>query len=374
MQRFSDLKRLGFALVLTMSSGCISLDFTNRSDIEYTRVIAMTVDPPVFRAGDTLTVRPLVVRPDGTHVNAVTAMTELPDGSLRCDGDVCFDFALCARAERAQGLESAQFSPEVPSQGCETAVFGDDVLDNVFSPIQADGSVTIDTTPLADAIDPALLATFAAQLGIPATAADDVLTRTGFALVIELRVFDNSGTDTEGENRFVAYKRALFIDDGCTESCPGVSPPAPEFEIVDAEDPSRRQFVTGRTGAPDSSNTFECGACDFEDGEELCEATDEVIELAAGRPFVLVPREDGEDWLESYTVLALTGEFLETSEQGYFSWFTNGGNLDQERTRFPAAEEVYTAPAEPGEYALWTVVRDGHYGANACRLRFSVRE
>lgn len=350
-------------LPLLLTAGCISLDFTNRSDIEYTRAIAIEVDPPVFRPGNEVRARALVVRPDGTHVVPDGFAQTGSTGLRECNGTVCFDWALCLRAERVPGLSGAQFSPEVPSQGCDNAALAGGTGESEFVEVLPDGSIRLDTGPLADLVDVNALTALAQALGIPASAAEDVLTRTGIPLLLELRVFD-------GEDVFIAYKRGLFIDDGCTENCSGVNPPAPEFAFFDPQEPANTQRTSGRN----SDTPFECEPCEQEDVGEPCLTVNRTLSFRPGRSYIVAPKEDGETWLERYTVLSLAGEFLETTEQGYFSWFTTGGALQQERTRFPAAEEIFTAPEEPGDYALWLVVRDGHYGARACRARFTVSE
>ena len=363
------MNRVLHITLAVFATGCIGFDFTDRSDVTYTRVLALQVDPPVFRAGDTVTARALVARPDGSHLDPDGTPFTNEDGERQCEGDVCFDWSFCLRPERTPGLESIQFNPEVPSQGCDAADLSVGTTANPFLATNPDGTLTVDTTFVAGMIDTGMLSTIAAALQVPETVVEQVLRDIGIAVVVELRVFDR-------EDVFIAYKRALFIDDGCTEDCPGTNPPPPQLELRPRDDESASPsfWVTGRNVA----EPFECRACTRAESESEgepsseCLPTTETIQLPADTQYILAPEDDLVNWREPYTILSLSGEFLPTQETGFFSFFTTGGGLQEGKTRFPAAEEIFTTPSEPNNYSLWVVVRDGHYGQDACRIDFEL--
>ncbi len=348
-----------FASLGVVLSGCFSFDFAARGDIEYTRVIGLQLDPPVIRSGDQVTVRPLVVRPDGSHVSPDGEPFTDAEGNRACDGEVCFDWAFCFRPERTPGLESAQYSPERPSEGCESADLATGLGANPFLRPNPDGSLTIDSTPIGGMLDSGMLEGVATALGLPRAVVDRILEEVGLTFVIELRVFD-------GDEVFVGFKRGLFVNDACTGAeCGGLNPPPPQLEIYREGDRGDVRWVTGRG----VSEPFRCRRCDRAPATGACALADEgPVVLTAGTRYIVAPEEDGEEWLEDYTILTVTGDFIPAREAGFFSFFANGGSLDQEKTRFPAAEEVWTTPAEPGDYALWVVARDGHFGQDACRV------
>jgi hypothetical protein len=349
---------LGVALGM---AGCQELDFDERSLVKYDRMLAVVVDPPVFRSGDVVEARALVVTPAGEHLVPDGIVREGADGSRACDGRVCFDWAVCLRPERSPGSESIQYTPETPSQGCEGAMLSMGGGEVPFIVPQSDGSLRIDTTPIGSLVDAEMLEALAAALGLPEALVTRVLAEVGLPIVIELRVF------IDGVVR-VGYKRALLLDDGCTADCTGQNPPPPQLAFSDANDGSAPvTWVTGR-GAADP---FECVPCERSD-DGTCVPTGAPLALAPSRRYLVAPEEDVPDWLEAYTVLDLTGELVEGEEFGYFSFFATAGALQEGRTRYPAAEEIFTAPATLGEEALWVVARDGHYGTSACRVRIRI--
>jgi hypothetical protein len=211
-------------------------------------------------------------------------------------------------------------------------------------------------------IDSGMLEAVAAALGLPEDVVERLLSEVGLPLVVELRVF-------VGDEVFVGYKQGLFVTDGCVENCDGLNPPPPQVEIYRDSDRADARWVTARAG----SEPFECQPCDRDDTGTCTPTTAPAIPLDRGGRYILAPEEDVPQWTESYTILSLSGEFIQAEEAGYFSWFTNSGALQEEQTRFPAAEEVYVAPETPGSYVIWVVVRDGHYGQSACRIPIEVR-
>ena len=83
--------------------------------------------------------------------------------------------------------------------------------------------------------------------------------------------------------------------------------------------------------------------------------------------------EDGEEpWLEDYQVIDARGELQERTERAFYSWFSTGGEFDQNVTKSPLRNQIWRTPATPGTYPLWLVVRDGHGGASACDLEVEI--
>lgn len=344
------------SLLVTLAS-CSRVEFSRRSQIEYPRTLAIVLEPPVVRPGETLTARALVVTPEGTHLQPDGALVSAPDGTRRCDGDVCFEWSVCLRRDR--GVQSSTYEPETPSQGCDGASGGEGL--GAAATVDEDGVLRVDTAPLAAALELGALEAIAEAVGIPASIAEEILQRTGIPIVIELRVF------AFGE-AFVSYKQALLLDDGCVDECPGNNPPPPQLALWPLDDrDAPRQWVTGRgVEAP-----FDCVPCVRGD-DGTCTPTGAPIRLDPDRRYVLDPEKDVTDWLEPYTVLAVTGEFTMLEENGFFAFFSTAGRLQEERTQHPATEEVFRTPAEPSDVTLWVIVRDGHYGMDACRFRVEV--
>ena len=96
-----------------------------------------------------------------------------------------------------------------------------------------------------------------------------------------------------------------------------------------------------------------------------CEPEGEPLEVAAGELVVLAPEPD-EPWLETYPALDLDGRRVDGVENAYYSWFSAAGDFEFNVTRAPEQEVEWTAPATPGEYPMWLVVRDGHLGTSRC--------
>jgi hypothetical protein len=348
------------ALLALTTGGCLEIDFAPREIIEETRAIGMVVDPPVFRAGDVITARPLVVNERGENVLPDGQVLVDADGKRTCTGEVCFDWSFCLRPERTPGLNSLQYDPATPSQGCENAAISMMMGESPILMPQPDGSVRIDTTLLGTMVDTTMLETIAAALDLPREIIERIFSETGIPVLVELRLYLPDETK-------VGYKRALFIADGCTEDCRGTNPPAPEFAVRRRRgDGIDQTWVTGRGHEP-----FVCTRCD--PGDEACVPNRKPLDLLPNEHYVLAPIEDGDEWLETYTVLDLTGEFTEFTERGYFSWFSNAGEIAQGQTYFPVAEEILLTPTDPGTYALWVVSRDGHFGTSACRVEYNVR-
>lgn len=349
-----------YAAAALLLSGCLEIDFAPRAIITETRAIAVVVDPPVFRAGDVITARPLVVNENGENVLPDGRVIVDADGNRTCSGEVCFDWAFCLRPERTPGLNSLQYDPATPSQGCESAPISMMGGSPLLMP-QPDGSVVIDTSLLGMMVDTTMIEAIAAAIGLPREVVERVFSETGIPVIVELRVF------LPGETK-LGYKRALFIADGCTEDCRGINPPAPEFAVRRRRgDGIDQTWVTGRG----QDDPFTCTRCD--PSSDGCEPNRKPLDLLPNEHYVLAPLEDGDEWLEPYTVLDLTGAFTEFTERGYFSWFSNAGQIAQGQTYFPAAEEILLTPNEPGTYALWVVSRDGHFGTSACRVEYNVR-
>lgn len=344
------------ALIAVWLLGCDSVQFARPSQVDYARQIALVVDPPVFRPGDVLSARALVVTPEGEHLLPDGEVVEA-DGERSCSGNVCFEWAVCLRPERSGGLNAVQYNPSVPSQAC--TAMGEGTLGSALT-VDEEGTLFIDTSPLRTALDLGAISMVAEAVGIPDELAAEIIGRTGIPIIVELRVF------AEGEV-FVGYKRVLMLDDGCTDDCPGRNPPAPQLGIrLFADDAAPMTFVTGRGVAP-----FECVPC-ARAADGSCVPDGSPLVLAADKRYLLSPDEDIHEWAEPYTVLSLAGELETLQEQGYFAFYTTAGHMQQQDTRYPAAEEIFRSPAELGEHTFWVVARDGHYGVSACRVRYRV--
>lgn len=91
--------------------------------------------------------------------------------------------------------------------------------------------------------------------------------------------------------------------------------------------------------------------------------------LGPSQAVTLTPDPD-ESWLERYTVLTADGRFAQRDEQAYYSWYATGGSLSG-LTRSPLRDNVWTLPSrltERSSHTLWVLLRDGHGGANGCRI------
>lgn len=176
-----------------------------------------------------------------------------------------------------------------------------------------------------------------AALGGDAGLVREVLGSAGLAFYVDVDVLD-----AEGEVRASAYKRVAI-----TTRAPTTNPPPPSFRLGD------REIVT--------AGRFACAAVDGAP-----------IELTGDSPYALEPilpsDASEEPWLEEYPIFDFTGGVRVVRENAYYTWLVSGGSLSVHTGFPPERGSEWRAPREPGEHALWLVVRDGHLGQSACRL------
>lgn len=190
-----------------------------------------------------------------------------------------------------------------------------------------------------DAVDELLARLGDARAGTPEAVVRQVFEEVGLIATVRVEVRDASG-----ELVVEAFKRVGLHP---APSAP-TNPPPPRF-AVDG------RWASAREGDP--------SAC-LPEGDPLL--------VERGALVVLSPEPD-EGWLERYPALDLAGRTFEGEENAYYSWFSTGGDFQFDVTRAPEREVEWTAPAEPGVYPLWLVVRDGHLGTSACRAQIEVR-
>lgn len=181
-----------------------------------------------------------------------------------------------------------------------------------------------------------------AALGSPLSAAvlEQIRTSVGIPVTIEVELLADG-------KRLRALKRVLLRE---SES-PGSNPPPPTFRFGDT-------ILRSQGDAP----------------PYRCEPDQGSLQVGLRQSVALVPVFDGdsEPWLETYSVLDARGTLGERKEQAFYSWFTDGGALDDDSTRAPSRENTWRAPDKPGCAQLWLVVRDGHAGSTACIARVAV--
>lgn len=285
------------------------------------RVLAMVADHPDAPPGQDVRVRALVVDPEERPLD--------------------LDWLVCASAESlggGDGLSGAQYGMQRSDHGCTLGQPG-------VVPLAREGEVGVlpgalttlafsELARLSDVFGPDLPPELLQRL------ANDV----GLPLTVQVTV------RTAGQVLVRAFKRVL-IRNGDPH---GTNPPEPRVRIGD------RWFTTDTTpgAAP-----FECVP---EDGGAL-----EVTALH-GADVALHPDPDDARWFESYTVLDPQGGLLVHQESGYYSWFATAGSFATDVTQSPTRDNVWTAPIETGPQSLWVVVRDGHGGNTACRVRIAI--
>lgn len=321
------MRSLAILFALSTLAGCIEGELARKSIVAQWRAMSITATPPIARPGDDVRFDPLVVSPDGEHVTHGV-------------GGVRFEWALCIRPDDPPGLGGLQYDPEDPTEGCDAA---DMRLDEFLVPAE-DGSLMVPGF-LSEAIwpEPGEVSEAARTLfgeDVSPEFVEQLLTTVGILVTVQLSVY-------QGDERVIrAYKRIVLVD----RAEPGTNPPEPRFQIGDA-------WVSGReVEAP--------WTCEPEDGVRPV--------LPRNQGVIISPDPNDEDWLETYFVLDITATITEVSERPYYSFLSTAGSFDQETTRAPIREEIWTTPEDPGVYPLWVVVRDGHAGMTACRTEVEV--
>ncbi|MBI5517695.1 MAG: hypothetical protein HY909_28245 [Deltaproteobacteria bacterium] len=141
-----------------------------------------------------------------------------------------------------------------------------------------------------------------------------------------------------------AYKRVVVS----LSTTPNRNPPPPRFRV-------------GTTLLVPSS---ERDRCEPEGGGAL--------RVRAGQRVALAPDTMEETWFEPFRALTATGDFQDRRESAFYSWYVTGGSLARDLTRNPTRNNEWAAPAEPGAYDLWLLVRDGRGGSSGCRAAVTV--
>jgi hypothetical protein len=174
---------------------------------------------------------------------------------------------------------------------------------------------------------------------LPRESIETVLSSVGVPLLVDIAVRADG-------RELRAVKRVLLSEN----PNPHTNPPPPAFEFDD---------IAVRA---DPNTPWSCTS-----EEPLVARPREDIEIAPATV-------DGEeDWVEQYKVINARGEIEDRTERAFYSWFATGGDFDRHVTRSPLRNQIWTAPAEPGRYRLWLVVRDGHGGSSACGIDVRVR-
>ena len=171
---------------------------------------------------------------------------------------------------------------------------------------------------------------------LPEETVQKIRESVGLPFLIEARVL--------ADGKSIRVVKRVLISERAT---PNQNPPAPRFAFGETDI------------GPDPSDPLRCVALR---GGRAVAAPDVEVELAPAT-------ENGEEtWLEPYEVLDARGELQQRTERAFYSWFSTGGEFEQQVTKSPLRNEVWRTPRLPGTYPLWLVVRDGHGGASACQL------
>jgi hypothetical protein len=179
---------------------------------------------------------------------------------------------------------------------------------------------------------------------LPENALDRIRRDVGIPFLIEADV-------RAGEKRIRTVKRVLVRETEASRPA-HQNPPPPRFLLGEIEIAGARE-------------SFSCSALDGVT-PRVPRASDVEVQP------ILEEGEEEEAWLEPYQVLDAQGELQDRSERAYYSWFADGGRLDQQLTRAPLRNEVWTTPDAPGMHTLWSIVRDGRGGTSACGLQVIV--
>jgi hypothetical protein len=308
----------------TLAAGCVETpSFPSSSIITGPRVLAIVADPPELGPGRDL------------ELTVVVAEGE--------DFDV--EFEVC-------GVEDSMFGGQQFGEMDEDACGGSDSLlqaSAASDPALGGASVGLGVARLrvpSSVID-AVWENFgeaAGMLGdlLPAETLERVLGEVGVPVLVQATV-------SIAGRQIRAVKRVLLSEN--TE--PHRNPPPPEIEFADA------RVVTGD---PDP------WTCARQDGLPL--------QVDAGGAVVIAPlvAGDTEPWAETYNVINARGELLERTERAFYSWYATGGDFEQQVTRAPLRNQVWTAPDRASDHRLWLIVRDGHGGSSVCGLDVEVED
>lgn len=331
--------------VALFGSGCVDVNFDDKSIVNSPRILAIIVEPPEPLPGEALLTAALVVDRDGTPL--------IPSA------DVDFAWTICIDAGAILEAINQPRPPDLPP--CVPLVLSELAPPADRGPVQA-GYACLPGSLNGSTFDQ-LLTDFSGALGLEPGVVQSVealLDTVGLPLEVSLTVTRRGQTLIEGFKRFALTRRA----DRTTNPCP------PQFAVdrtqVSARDPNER---CPRIVAP---RPTECGASAVNLFPRfLCQANGDPPAVPAAQRIVLSPDPD-EPWLETYPVFNLTSDIQNAQESAFYSWFSTGGGFEDEVTQSPFRNETWIAPRTPGPLPLWLVVRDGHLGASACRVDVNV--
>ena len=307
-------------LAVLVIGGCIENDFERPSKIFSHRVLAIVADKPEVAPGERVRISALVVDPEGERISDPAR----------------FEWRVCLRVELVPGLSGMMFQDIEMDEGCggwpDLTLFG-----------HPDGSDFV--LPALPEISDELLAMRAEMLGddLPIDAIRRISEEIGFPIAIELTVRDPA----TGAELVRAFKRIILVE----REDRGTNPPGPRVWLDET-------FLR-QSGA---SRPFECHT----PGEDV------LPQVRAGEVLDVRPDPDDEWWRETFPVIDLEGRIVEAKEGAYYSFFSTGGEFDDDVNSAPTRDTTWRAPEEPGIWPIWLVVRDGHAGTAACRMDVDV--
>lgn len=316
--------RAAFAIVAALSlSACLDVNFDPASIVAGPRILGIQANPPEALFGEDVRFRVLALDATGADLTA--------RDDVRVEWTVCLSIEQILRASGFTGSSgfAAGCSPEetlvLAHDGAPgRAILPGELLLDVVTRIPMTPPDEPIVDPMIPGIDPEALsnlATIIAEVGVP--------------LAVRVEIY-------RGEELLAnAFKRfAITTRSGAT-----LNPPPPRFSI------GEREVSARRIEAPHD--------CVSADGAPAT--------VIAGGEVTLAPDPNEDPWLETYPVFDLGGRIIENQESAYYSWFSTAGGFSRGVTRRPDRDVTWRAPAEPGTYPLWVVVRDGHLGTSWCR-------
>ncbi|MCA9610963.1 MAG: hypothetical protein KC619_35460 [Myxococcales bacterium] len=309
--------------VLLLASGCLDINFDPPSIVKGPRILAALANPPEALFGEDI------------HFEVLAVDQNAED--LTTQEGVEVRWTVCLSVEQiidAAGLGGgAGFADDCPPD--QTLVLEEDgspsraflpgeTLLGILTMIPMGGGDPV-PDPMIPGLDPSVLSTLTT-----------VIAEVGVPLAVRIEVI------RDGDVVIKAYKRfAITTRSGAT-----LNPPPPRLTLGDVE-------VSARAFLADPH------ACVSGDGT--------LPTVAAGAELALMPNPLEDPWLETYPVFDLAGEIIDNHETAYYSWFSTAGAFESEITQRPERDTTWTAPAEPGTYPIFVVVRDGHLGISWCR-------
>lgn len=337
------------ALTAIFLGGCINIDLPSETRVQSTRILAIVSEPPEFAPGQDLVMSAMVTDAEGSPIVG-------DEAGLRFRWSVCLDLqTLFGAADQPLPEEAESDGPR-----CRDEASGRIEL-------QQGGDLPVGFGRLPGAASQALFDQLALLLPLlenadplAAEAIEQLVDTVGLAIVIDFEIFEARDDGSE-ERIALGFKRVAITQ----REDPTTNPPEPRFEVGGVE-----------LSAREVDTPFVC--LPVEDPEDR-------PRVLAGERLEIVPEEEGllsevpegeepglEDWIETYPVISLDGSIQINEESAYYSYFGTAGGFAEGITQRPFRNEVWTAPADPGVYPLWIVVRDGHLGGSACRFEVEV--